>query len=198
MERVAQIEPLLATTAGADVLSSDEIESFVRADDATVLVLEGGDGNDPAITELQVGNQPTGPVVGVSIAREFGDAEALRAHPYLHTDLGTLLERTGLSASEFPVGSVLVSCVATEHQGQGLGSKITYAAIDALVEDEPIPILQLEWDRPDNPSVEKLMEAGLTPLARFEDHFPAGWNCGYCHTRTQREECTCDLVAFRL
>lgn len=189
-----EITGLLDSTLGDDVVSGDEIRTYLGSDSAVVLALEALDGDDPEITRITASNGPQGRVVGVSIARAFATASDLSDHPYFHSSPEELLGRIDLTDDEFPVGSVFASGIADGYQGEGHGPEISFAAADALLSDGVAPIVQFEWDRPDSPGIETLKEAGFEPRTRYEDHFPSGWNCGACGA----DGCSCDVVVFRL
>lgn len=193
MEVVDEVRSLLDAEVGPGVLTDEEIAEYVASDTATVFVAATTGSGELTVERVTGPDGPPGDVVGASIGREFARTAALTEHPYFHSDPDDLVATVDLPDERFPVGSVLVTCVAADRRGQGLGSDLAYAALERLFEDGLTSILQLEWDRPDSPGVEKMRSMGYEPRARLEDHFPAGWGCSTCEA-----ECTCDVVAFLL
>ena len=178
------------TTSPAYIDGDDVFTEYVCADDRYLFVYRehGIEAGVVEVTDPAALDRTDWAVRAFALAGQY-DREAYAEVVNVPVDL--LVTATPLRETDFPLSVVKVLAVAPDYQSRGIGSELS-AIVAAELFKHP-PVVTMLWLR-DNPANVKIAESySEFILARFDDYFPADWECPDCGFD---ERCTCSVAMY--
>lgn len=167
-----------STVSPAYITDRGEFEEYVRRDDRTLLVFVNTDGVEQELREVTDPDdldRTDWEVLAFSLLGRY-DREGFDA--IISVPVERVLAETPLRDDDFPISFLKVIAVRPDHQGRGIGSRVSTEVATRVIAQPPAATMV--WLR-DNPANRKLAAAySEFVMARFDDYFADDWSCPEC------------------
>lgn len=162
------------------------LHTYVYPDNRHLYVYVQGEGVTEVTTAAQLSRDQR--ILGFTVTGRFDREEFSEV---MLVSAETVIERTPITAADFPVGVFKVTAVHPDHQHEGIGTALGSHGLAYLAETPPV--LTMLWGRDDGSNEGLAEKFDFDELARFENATPLDGHCPECGFEN---ECTCSSLLY--